>query len=807
MKKRLFPILMAILMVFAMMPMTVFAESDKDLEDPVVDSSTLNVTITGSESNERKATIGDTITFSIDASDNRGVNEVIFFIKNPEQDGSKYFKATYVGNDEDRKTGRWTAEVTVDNQWENGTWKLDEIDVTDVSGRYRYYYDSNNYPTQIYKWDMSQWDFTVHGSSLEKDFEDPVVDSSTLNVTITGNESNERKATVGDKVTFSIDASDNWGVNEVIFFIKNPEQDGSKYFKATYVGNDEDRKTGRWTAEVTVGDQWENDTWKLSEVDVIDVSGRYRFYYDSNIYPTQIYKWDMSQWDFTVYQPTPTSDLSEDGYSMMMDGAGATTTFGGNYYVVTTDGTVVPDTKVRFEDEIGWTTLAARKYTLKYEKKTGDNSWEDYTSNTFGLDDGKTATYRVSAIGKESEGYTGTVGPVEFNVIKKNKVTFDTRGGSSVDPQYVIPGERASKPDDPTKDGLVFKRWCSDEELTTEYNFSSSVNADTTVYAEWYAQMAIGIYNDSNPKNKECGTVDVETPNVNVSQQDVTAMNFNSPEGTVKFTAKPAEGYKFKGFYKGVFGDSGYVQTPSEDLLSDEDEYTCGATELAVCAVFECAGHQWEEKIQKATPTADGRIYQKCSICGTEEIVAPLLKVSKISLAGTSYTYTGKAITPKVTVANASETLSADNYTVTYSGNTNAGTATAKVTLKGDYYEGSKSLTFKINKAANPLTMKPKTGTVKYAKLKKKAQTLAVTKVIKFTKDAKDKKTYTLSSAKKGKKSFKKYFKINKSTGKVTVKKGLKKGTYKVKVKVKALGNSNYKASGTKTVTFKVKVK
>ena len=112
-----------------------------------------------------------------------------------------------------------------------------------------------------------------------------------------------------------------------------------------------------------------------------------------------------------------------------------------------------------------------------------------------------------------------------------------------------------------------------------------------------------------------------------------------------------------------------------------------------------------------------------------------------------------------------------------------------------------------IDKAANPLTIKAKTATVKYSKLKKKPQTLAVTKVIKFTKDAKDKKTYSLSSAKKGKKSFKKYFKINKTTGKVTMKKGLKKGTYKVKVKVKALGNANYKASAVKAVTFTVRVK
>ena len=47
---------------------------------------------------------------------------------------------------------------------------------------------------------------------------------------------------------------------------------------------------------------------------------------------------------------------------------------------------------------------------------------------------------------------------------------------------------------------------------------------------------------------------------------------------------------------------------------------------------------------------------------------------------------------------------------------------------------------------------------------------------------------------------------VNKKNGKITVKKGLKKGTYKVKVKVTAAGNSSYKAA-TKTVTVTVKVK
>ena len=47
---------------------------------------------------------------------------------------------------------------------------------------------------------------------------------------------------------------------------------------------------------------------------------------------------------------------------------------------------------------------------------------------------------------------------------------------------------------------------------------------------------------------------------------------------------------------------------------------------------------------------------------------------------------------------------------------------------------------------------------------------------------------------------------INKKTGKVTVKKGLKKGTYKVKIRVRAAGNATYKA-GARTVTIKIKIK
>ena len=149
-------------------------------------------------------------------------------------------------------------------------------------------------------------------------------------------------------------------------------------------------------------------------------------------------------------------------------------------------------------------------------------------------------------------------------------------------------------------------------------------------------------------------------------------------------------------------------------------------------------------------------------------------------------TYNGKARTFTITVKD---------FTVSYTNNKNAGTAKIKVTGIGDNYIGSVTKTFKINKAAQKFTAKPKAKTVKAAKLKKKAQT--VTKAI-TVKKAKGKVTY-----KKAGGSAK--LTISKA-GKITVKKGTKKGTYKIKVTVKAAGNKNFKAA-SKKVTVKIRVK
>ena len=181
---------------------------------------------------------------------------------------------------------------------------------------------------------------------------------------------------------------------------------------------------------------------------------------------------------------------------------------------------------------------------------------------------------------------------------------------------------------------------------------------------------------------------------------------------------------------------------------------------------------------------------------------------TKVALSKTAFTYNGKVQKPSVKTIKGLNLKAGTDYTATWAkGSKNAGTYT--VTIKGiGKYTGTTDATYTINKANNPITVKAKTKKVKikYKKLKKKAKSIKRANAFAVSK-AQGKLSYKLVSAKKGKKSFRKKFSVNAKTGKVTVKKRLKKGTYKVKVKVKAAGNANYKASAWKTVMFKVKVK
>ena len=63
-------------------------------------------------------------------------------------------------------------------------------------------------------------------------------------------------------------------------------------------------------------------------------------------------------------------------------------------------------------------------------------------------------------------------------------ITFESNGGSYVEPAFYPSGATAQKPSDPTRSGFAFGGWFTDVGLTQPANFAQITEA-TTVYAKW----------------------------------------------------------------------------------------------------------------------------------------------------------------------------------------------------------------------------------------------------------------------------------------------------------------------------------
>ena len=77
------------------------------------------------------------------------------------------------------------------------------------------------------------------------------------------------------------------------------------------------------------------------------------------------------------------------------------------------------------------------------------------------------------------------IGDKNIEPIKEFTVTYDSNGGSKVEPQTVNENEKFTKPENPTKDGYVFEGWYTDTGLTKEYNFDTEAIDNITLYAKW----------------------------------------------------------------------------------------------------------------------------------------------------------------------------------------------------------------------------------------------------------------------------------------------------------------------------------
>ncbi len=140
----------------------------------------------------------------------------------------------------------------------------------------------------------------------------------------------------------------------------------------------------------------------------------------------------------------------------------------------------------------------------------------------------------------------------------------------------------------------------------------------------------------------------------------------------------------------------------------------CGKVTVAQQTVAKKA-HSYKNVTTKATLSKNGKVENKCSVCGYVSKTTTVYYPKTIKLSTTSYTYNGKTKKPSVTVKDSKgNTLKKDtDYTVKYeSGRKSPGKYTVTVTFKGKY-TGTKKLYFTIApKATSKITATQTTTTV-----------------------------------------------------------------------------------------------
>jgi len=153
-----------------------------------------------------------------------------------------------------------------------------------------------------------------------------------------------------------------------------------------------------------------------------------------------------------------------------------------------------------------------------------------------------------------------------------------------------------------------------------------------------------------------------------------------------------------------------------EDVLGTKE-----ITDLASWGNIAKIAHTTKQTVTKATPTANGKIVNYCSVCKKTLSTTVIPKASSKKLKATSLTYNGKVRTPKVIVKDRTGKTLVKNtdYTVSYAkGRKYVGKYAVKITFKGKY-SGTKTLYFTIKPKAtsiSSLTAGSKKFTVKWKK-------------------------------------------------------------------------------------------
>ena len=136
-------------------------------------------------------------------------------------------------------------------------------------------------------------------------------------------------------------------------------------------------------------------------------------------------------------------------------------------------------------------------YTVRHIKQLPDGSYDEANAEVETLS-GKFEALAAVTAKDYGEHYPTNDADTKQNIkIKKgltidvkydldeHTLTFETNGGSAINPVTVRHGNAVARPTDPTKDKYTFIGWYADPEFTAKYDFATVLEADKTIYAKF----------------------------------------------------------------------------------------------------------------------------------------------------------------------------------------------------------------------------------------------------------------------------------------------------------------------------------
>ena len=275
--------------------------------------------------------------------------------------------------------------------------------------------------------------------------------------------------------------------------------------------------------------------------------------------------------------------------------------------------------------------------------------------------------------------------------------------------------------------------------------------------------------------------------NINAGTAKVTIIGkrgyFNSCTKTFTIAPKDIKGLSFSDIvnkkYTGKAQTQDLVVKDGSVVLRNSQDYTLSYTNNINAGTAKL--------VIKGTGNYSG------SVSRTFTITPVSIKNAALKLSKTSFTYNGKVQRPTIKTIGGKALAKDKDYTLKYSSSKNPGTYKLYAIGKNNYAGTTKVASYKITKAPN--TLKVKAVRVINASSKKDTRS-AVSKAVKIM-GAKG----TLSFKKTGgNKNI-----IVGTNGAIKIKKGLKKGTYKIKVAVTAKGSTLYDPL-TKSAVITIKI-